>query len=446
MNAPINKNRLFLASSLALLVTSLSFAIRAKVEFVFGHDYGLTKEEIGWSFGPAFWGFTIAMFAGGMIIDIVKTKRVIWGAFFLHVIGLTMLVMSQDKTLLFLSNIFIGLANGSIEAACNPMIATIYPNDKTKMLNRFHVWFPGGIVIGGILSWLLMDNLGISWQVLTALLFIPLGIYGYLFFGQTIPDTERVISGASYKQMVKNVAAPYTIIIIVSAMILIASVPGWSSVLSGNNVYYLAIALMVSLAVEAKVINKMTLLFPFMFLCMFLTASTELGTNQWINALLENSGMNPMLILVLISGLMAVGRYFAGPVIHRLHPSGVLFGSVVLSFLGLISLSYAESTFATLAAALVFALGVCYLWPTMLGFVAEYIPKSGALGLAILGGTGMVATSLVLPIMGSSIDVDGAQLTLRSMSVLPLILIVLFLGLFIFMKFKYSRKDNDLAQ
>ncbi len=428
-----NRNRLFIASCLALVVTSLTFALRAKIEFVFGADYGLTKEEIGRAFGPAFWGFTLAMFAGGLIIDLVKTRTVIWFAFAMHLIGLVTLILARDYTMLFLANVFIGLGNGSVEAACNPLVATLFPDQKTRMLNRFHVWFPGGIVIGGLLAWILMDNLDLSWQLLTGLLFIPLALYGFLFFNQRIPETERVMSGVSYKEMLRNISAPYTIIATVLLMILIAA--GWINVdLSSNNTLIALGVIVVLVFIEGKGINKMSLLLPFMVFCMFLTASTELGTNQWINALLERSGVNPMIILVVITGLMAVGRFYAGPLVHRLNPTGVLLGSAIISFLGLYALSVSEGAFMTMSSAIIFAIGVCYFWPTMLGFVAEYVPNSGALGLAIMGGAGMVATSLVLPIMGESIDTAGPQMTLRYMTVLPAILIVAFIGLLIYMK------------
>ena len=435
MNQPTtNPSRLFVASCLALLVTSLTFAIRAKIEGVFGTDYGLTGEEIGRAFGPAFWGFTVAMFAGGLLIDIVKTKSLIWAAFGMHLIGLTLLLFAKDYTMLFVSNIFIGLGNGSVEAACNPLIATIYPDKKTKMLNRFHVWFPGGIVIGGILAWVLMTNMGISWHVLTSLLFIPLAIYGYLFFGTAIPETERVSSGVSYKDMLKNVGAPFTIIALVSFMILAASVPSIKIDFNSSWTYVILALIVVAIIVEGRVINKISLLFPFMLFCMFLTASTELGTNQWTNALLTGAGIDPMIILVMVTGIMAVGRSFAGPLIHRLNPPGVLLGSAAFSLLGLYMLSSVEGAALTLTSAIIFAIGICYFWPTMLGFVAEYIPKSGALGLSILGGAGMVATSMVLPIMGRSIDTAGPQQTLRYVAILPAILVALFIFLNVYVR------------
>jgi hypothetical protein len=302
------------------------------------------------------------------------------------------------------------------------------------MLNRFHVWFPGGIVTGGVLAWILMTQLGLSWQVLTSLLFIPLALYGFLFFGQNIPETERVTSGVSFKDMLKNVSAPITIIALVSFMILAASVPSIKIDFNSTTTYIILTLIVVAVILESKVINKMSLLFPVMLFGMFLTASTELGTNQWTNALLTNAGIDPMIILVVVTGIMAVGRFFAGPLIHKLNPTGVLLGSSIFSVIGLYSLSISEGATATLGSAILFAIGVCYFWPTMLGFVAEYIPKSGALGLSIMGGAGMVATSMVLPIMGRSIDTAGPQVTLRYMTVLPIILVVIFVGLVIYMR------------
>ncbi len=427
MTSPFNPSRLFIASCLALLVTSLTFAIRAKIEGVFSADYHLTGEEIGWAFGPAFWGFTLATFLGGLIIDIVKTKRILWIAFSAHLIGLAVLLIAQDKVMLFVANLIIGFGNGSVEAACNPLIATIYPNEKSRMLNRFHVWFPGGIVIGGILAWVVMTQLGLSWQLLTSLLFIPLGIYGYLFLGQSIPETERVSSGVSYREMLKNLAAPITILVVVGLMIASASIPGMQLDFSSNLPYFLIGVVVLSVIIEGRVANKMSLLFPLMLFGMFLTASTELGTNQWINALLDGVGIDPMIILVVVTGIMAVGRYFAGPLIHRLNSTGVLLGSAVLSVVGLYLLSISVGASMTLGAAVLFAMGVCYFWPTMLGFVSEYLPKTGALGLSVMGGAGMVATSMVLPIMGRSIDNAGPQMTLRYLTFLPIVLVLLFI-------------------
>lgn len=420
----VNRKRLFIASCLALLVTSLTFAVRAKIEGVFSLEYGLSKEEIGRAFAPAFWGFAIAMFVGGFIIDIVKTRTLVWSAFGMHLVGVVLLIMAKDYTSLLVANIFIGLGNGSVEAACNPLVATIFPDKKTKMLNRFHVWFPGGIVIGGILAWLLMGQLDISWQVLVGLLFIPLAIYGYLFLGQNIPETERVSSGVSYKEMMNNTGAPYTIIATVVFMIVLAVVPSLSVDFSSSWTYAILALILALVVVETKAVNKMSLMFPLVLFCMFLSASTELGTTQFINPLLESKGIDQMIILIVVTGIMAVGRYFAGGLIHKLNPIGVLFASAVISGSGLLLMSIATNPVFTLLSAAVFGIGVCYFWPTMIGFTSEYMPKTGALGMSILGGGGFVAVSMVLTLMGKSIDASGPQTTLRNIATLPVILLL----------------------
>ena len=437
----VNQKRLFIASCLALLVTAITFAIRAKIEGVFSTDYGLTKEEIGYAFGPAFWGFAVAMFFGGFIIDLVKTKTIVRLAFGMHLIGIVLLLMAKDMTSLFIANVFIGFGNGSVEAACNPLVATLFPDKKTKMLNRFHVWFPGGIVIGSLMAALVMDQLNLPWQVLVSLLFIPLAIYGFLFFGQKIPETERVSTGVSYKEMMRNIGAPYTITLAVIFMILVATVPAISEVItSSNSLLFVIVGIVTALIViESRAVNKISLLFPLIFFCMLLTASTELGTTQWINALLATNGIGPMIILAVVTGIMAVGRYFAGGLIHRLNPTGVLLGSAVIATAGLLLLSVASGPVMTLLAAAVFAVGVCYFWPTMIGAASEYVPKSGALGMSILGGAGFVATSMVLPIMGKSIETAGPQITLRNMSVLPIILIFAFIVLHFMVKQTFGK-------
>lgn len=379
----INKNRLFLASCMALIVTSMTFAIRARLETVFGPEgVGLTLEQIGYAFTPAFWGFTLAMLFGGPLVDSLGIKKITWVAFIMHAVGIVWTILAKDMTSLFIATLFVGIGNGLVEAALNPMIASMYTENKTKMLNRFHVWFPGGIVIGSLIGWLVMDVMGLSWQIMVATLFVPLIIYAVLFLGQKFPVTERVAMGISTKKMFSSLGTP---------------------------------------------------LFIFMVFCMFLTAASELGTTQRIESLLKTSVDNPLLVLAFINGIMALGRLFAGKVIHKLQPSGMLLFSAIFTFIGLWLLTITSGGMI-FAAAAVFAVGVTFFWPTMLGFVAEYLPQTGALGLSIMGGAGMLSVSIVLPIMGKLMDDANANEALRTMSILPAILIVAFAGLYIYMK------------
>jgi hypothetical protein len=185
----------------------------------------------------------------------------------------------------------------------------------------------------------------------------------------------------------------------------------------------------------------------FMLVCMSLTATTELGTQQWVERILQSSGAHPMLILAMVTLLMAIGRQFAGPVIHRLRPPGVLLGSAVVATIGIYAMSVASGPFVYVAAIL-FALDVMYFWPTMLGFVGEYLPRTGALGMSLIGGVGMFATGIWQPVIGSwldgaratalanglgteAADLAAGRATLDNLALFPLTLIVLF-GLLIF--------------
>ncbi len=333
----INPSRLFTASCVALTVTSMTFAIRAGMLGPLGKEFNLSEEELAWIAGMAFFGFPVATTIGGFFVDQIGMKRLMWIAFGAHLLGLVLTIFAGGFWTLFISTFFVGFANGMVEAVCNPLVASMFPNNKTVMLNRFHVWFPGGIVIGSLVA-AGMNYVGMAWQLQVATILLPTLVYGWLFWGHSFPRTERVTSGVSTAAMFKAVTGP---------------------------------------------------LFLFMALCMFFTANTELSTNQWIDKLLGSAGANALLILALVNGLMALGRFFGGPLIHRLNPSGILLGSAIFSVIGVYMLRTMEGP-SLYAAAVVFALGVCYFWPTMLGFVSENVPKSGALGLSLVGGVGML--------------------------------------------------------
>jgi len=385
----IRKSLLFSSSCVALVVTALTFATRAGMIEPWREEFKLTAEQAGWIIGTAFWGFTLAMILGGPLVDVIGMKRIIFIAFGCHIAGILLTIFATGFWTLFFSTLFIGIANGSVEAATNPLITAMYVEDKTRKLNLFHVWFPGGIVIGGLMVFLL-EAIGMGWRIQMAAMLIPTLLYGILFFNQKFPETERVTAGFSYKDMLKACVSP---------------------------------------------------LFLFMAGCMIMTAATELGSNQWMTALLEDvmktEGLHSILLLVWISGIMAVGRSVAGPIVHRLSPSGVLLGSAIFSGIGLLMLSYLSGYWSFLAAA-VFAVGITYFWPTMLGFVNENIPKSGALGLAIMGGIGFLGGAIAQPVLGRIYDLKVDELqdnllagagTLRSVIVLTIILTAAFIYL-----------------
>ena len=383
----INKNRLFAASCISLLLTAMTFAIRARLETVFGPTgAGLTLEQIGYAFMPAFWGFTLAMIIGGPIVDFLGMKKGMWLAFFFHTIGIVLTLLASDLTSLFTATIMMGLGNGMVEAVCNPMVASMYPDQKTKMLNRFHLWWPAGIVIGSIIGYLIMDVAGLGWQLMVASLFIPLVVYGYLIMGQTFPLTERVEMGIGTKAALKSLLTP---------------------------------------------------LYLFIAVCMLLSATTELGTTQRIESLLRETGVNALLVLAFINGLMMIGRYFAGPISKKINTTGMLWFSALFSFIGLQLLANASGMFVFIAAG-VFAIGITFFWPTTLAFISENIPESGAFGLSIMGGLGNLSVSIVLPVMGRFLDNSNGMQVIQTMSALPAILFVFYGALYFYRK-KYNQ-------
>jgi fucose permease len=348
----VKKTQLFNASCVALVVTALSFATRGSFVQTWATEFNLTHAQVGWIVGTAFWGFTLAMVFGGPLVDIIGLGRIISIAFFCHIAGIVLTIIATGFWSLFISTLLIGIANGSVEAACNPLITSMYTEEKTRRLNRFHAWFPTGIVIGGLIVYL-FNNIGLSdWRYAMGIMLIPTLAYGYMFLNKSFPQTERVVSGFSYKDMLKSCVSP---------------------------------------------------LFLFMAFCMILTASTELGTNQWIAALLANVSDNPILLLVWISGIMALARQFGGTLIHNLKSTVVLLTSSILAFTGCILMGYTSGTFV-FAAAGIFALGIAFFWPSMLGFVSENIPESGALGLAIMGGIGFLGGAIAQPVLGAIFD------------------------------------------
>lgn len=351
MQTTPQRSQLFVASCLALLVTSLSFGIRAGILGRLGVQFELNAGQLGTIAATAFWGFPLAVIIGGFVVDVIGMKRLLIVAFVFHLAGILLTVFAGGYWSLFISTLCIGIANGTVEAACNPLVATIYADNKTTKLNHFHLWFPGGIVIGTLLVYFL-DKAGIGWQIQVGLMAIPTLIYGFLFSKLEFPVTERVASGVSAGEMYKALLSP---------------------------------------------------LFIVMIILMFGTAITELFTGQWIDVLLKNVSDNAILLLTIETGIMVIGRGFAGPVVHRFSPTGVLLISAILSAVGLYLLGHSSGNMLFVGA-IIFGMGVCYFWPTMLGFVSENLPKTGAVGMNLMGGAGMFAVSVYTVFMGEYYD------------------------------------------
>ena len=216
----INKNQIFVASCLALLVTSLSFGIRAGLLDTWKHDYQLTQEDVGIITSTAFWGFPLAIIIGGLVVDIIGMKKLLVAAGIFHLLGIVLTITATGFWSFFISTLLIGLGNGTVEAACNPLVASLYPENKTTKLTHFHLWFPGGIVIGTLIVRFLGQNItGTSylsnWQLLVGLMLIPTLLYLYFFSKLKFPVTERVSSGVSSSEMYKSLLNPLFLLMII---------------------------------------------------------------------------------------------------------------------------------------------------------------------------------------------------------------------------------------
>ena len=358
-----NKNRLFYGSCFALITTAFSFSIRAGILPQLGEAFSLSAQQLGFINSMWFLGFPISMILGGLFYHTIGPKKIMQFAFISHAIGIILTIYSGGYVGLLVSTLLIGIGNGCTEAACNPMIADAYEGKQMNtLLNRFHMWFPGGIVLGSLISKFMTDA-SLGWQAQIWIIVIPTLIYAYLFYGQEFPK-PKVNAATSVSENFKAMATP---------------------------------------------------IYIFILACMALTAISEFGPQQWTSLIMQNSGAQPMVILALITGLMAIGRYFGGDIVHKFDQTGVLLGSAILAAIGIFLFSTQTGSMVYVAA-IFFALGICYFWPNMIGFVAEKIPASGALGMSIVGGIGMFSTSIFQPIIGSWIDSSTAEQAANGLS------------------------------
>lgn len=383
----MHRRWLFVASCIALVTSAFTFQVRGEILQDMGDAFRLSQENKGAIEGAVFLGMAISMVVGGFICDLLGMKRIMWLAFFCHLIGVAgtifapwfvgaapkfQLNLGGDGTFwwLYLASLFMGFGNGMTETGINPLVATIYPDRKTHMLNILHAWWPGGLVLGGLavlflrkgidLQFFYIQGLNLtfpdfaSWQVSLFLIAIPCLVYGLMLIGQEFPETERVAAGVSTGEMLAQVGRP---------------------------------------------------LFLILAFCMLLTAATELGPQKWQESVMSRtSQVSGTLILVYTSGLMFVLRHFAGPLAHAISPIGMLLVSSILSAVGLYLLSTATDAASAFGYATIFGLGIAYYWPTMLGVTAERFPKGGALLLCLMGSAGNLAISQVLPQMGNVYD------------------------------------------
>ena len=355
----INRQKLFWGSCLALITTAFAFSVQAEIQTDAQADLVLTNANLGLFGAVFFWGFVISQVIFSPLCDTIGMRPIVRGAFVGHVAGALLMMFAQNFTMLWVGALFTGLGAGLVEAGCNPLVVALYPEKKTEKLNIFHMWFPYGNFIAAMLA-LGLSQLSIPWKLRLLLILVPAIGYGAMMFFAKYPETEGVQAGVKPSEMLK---ACFTspIMLLMMAM-------------------------------------------------MFLTASMELPASRWMPPVIDAGGqIAGILVFAWVFAIMGTLRLLAGPVERVLRPTGILFVGAILATVGLYFFSQAETVFMLFLWSAVWGAGIAYFWPTMLGYVSERNPKSGALGLGMMGAVGMMAAAFVTPFMGNVMDEYGHE-------------------------------------
>lgn len=407
------KKKLFWACFIALVATSFVFGLRANIIGDWQSDFGLSEADKGTILGVGLWPFAISIIVFSLIIDIIGYKTAAWFAMACHVASLLLTLFAEGPTALYWSVFLIAIANGTVEAFINPVVATIYNKEKAKWLNILHAGWPAGLALGALTAILLGDA---GWHVKYAMCFIPVVIYAVMIIPRKFPVNERVEANVSYREMLAQVGG---IGFFIFALLLVL---GISQILASQNPdleISLPVALGIALVVAIGAGIYTRSLGHWMFLLILLTmgplATTELGTDSWMPDLLgaDFTPAQAGWIFIYVSTIMTVLRFYAGPIVHRFSPIGLLVISAVIAIIGLLFLSKSAG-FVILIAATVYAFGKTFLWSTTLGLVSEQFPKGGALtlnGVSAVGvlGMGILGTPIMGGLQDKGIDRDLAE-------------------------------------
>ena len=368
----LHRKRLYHVGNLSIFMIGLGFAVRANIasnlqEDIYDKiDLVNSAALVGEALSATFMGFALTLLFGSALVDLIGMKRMLLLSALGYIAGAvglvfatTMAINSSVETVIWVSLLLTGLGWGAVEAASHPMVAALYPEEKTHRLNILHAWWPAGIVVGGLMGFTI-TRVGLPWELNMFVLLLPALALAWMVSRATFPVTERVAAGVSYGQMFSELL-------------------------------------------------KRPLFWVF-WVCMFFTATAELAPGQWVNIALSHIvGMQGILLLVYVSALMFVMRHFAGPIVAHISPIGLMFVSCLAAGIGLYLLSLADTPALAFGAATVWGIGVCYLWPTMLAITSERFPRGGAMALGLMGFAGGMAIKFVLPQMGAIFDTAKAQ-------------------------------------
>lgn len=401
-----NAQRLLWAGFMAILAAGVGFSIRAGILGQWAEQYGFTQTELGAITGGGLTGFGIIILLSSLIADRIGFGPLMFAAFVMHLIsaGLTLATgaafAAGGKPLafqcLFWGMFLFAIGNGIAEAVVNPLVATLFPKNKTHYLNILHAGWPGGLILGGLASYFMAGGAGtkpVAWQIQISLFLVPVVLYGLMMIGQRFPKSEASSSGVSYRDMLGELGLVGAAVVCGLLALFFKSDLGLPPLVAGG----IAAALLVAFG-AATGFRFGHFILAFLLIVHAMVGYVELGTDSWISKItgtIMASPANGLLLFVYTSSLMFILRFFAGPIVEKISPLGLLAVSAAFGATGLTLLGNAEGAIMCIVAATVYGIGKTFLWPTMLAVVSELFPKGGAITIGAAGGVGMLSAGLL---------------------------------------------------
>ena len=394
-----NAKRLLWAGFMAILAAGVGFGIRGGILANWGADFGFTAQQLGNINGAGFTGFCFGIIVGGLVVDKLGYGKLVIAAFGFHVLSAFVTFGATDGMetstaykFLYWGTFIFAVANGTLEAVANPLVATLFPKNRTHYLNILHASWPAGLVLGGLVGWTLGGSW--DWKWMLALFLVPTAAYGLMFFGQHFPKSEASAKGLSLGDMFKDVGLLGALVVCFLLALFFSGALGIPNAVA----YTVSGALLIGVAVITRFSIGAWLLFV-LFLVHALVGAVELGTDGWIqnitgNILTPEQGK----ILFVWTSLLMFGLRFCAQFIEnklKLSPVGILCVCAVLACVGLNLVSKVNSFGLALLALSVYGVGKTFFWPTMLAVASDRFPRTGAVAISIMGGIGMMSAGLI---------------------------------------------------
>jgi MFS family permease len=431
---PANAYRLLWAGFMAILASGIGFAIRAGILGAWARQYGFSFSEIGEIGGAGLTGFCFGIIIGGVVADKIGYGWLVIAAFLLHILSAVVTFFASDSVLtagsiglaerattfnaLYWGTFLFALANGTLEAVANPLVATLFPENRTHYLNILHASWPAGLVLGGICGWVLGEQYNVYWKDQLALFLVPTLLYGVLFLGQAMPQSEASRQGLSTGEMFKDVGILGGLVICFLLALFLSGLlkplltpthlddateqvikegkeraAQYASIVG----YVIAGALLVVIAFVTNFSFGSFLLFV-LFIAHALVGAVELGTDTWITNITGNllSTSEGRILFVFTSAVMFLLRFCSDFIEKRLGltPVSLLFVCAVLACAGLLLASRIDTFLFALLALGVYAVGKTFFWPTMLAVASDRFPRTGAVAISMMGGIGMLSAGI----------------------------------------------------